>query len=158
MRKRPLVLLVSLFVVGLLAAGCGGGDDGDTATGEALSKAQFIKRADRICQQAFDAVEGETKEWAREHDIPTDREPSDEVKEELVTEVIVPNLEQQADDVEALGFPSGDEQRVEAVLAALRSGAREVTEKPELVIEGKHVLSEASGLAEDYGFEVCGDE
>lgn len=45
MKKNSLVIAATVTAVGLLAAGCGGGEDG-------LSKDEFVAKADAICKEA----------------------------------------------------------------------------------------------------------
>lgn len=153
MSKRLIVLLAGVLSLGLLVAGCGGGSDE-----EGLTKAEFIKQADAICEQANEALEGETKDYAEENGIPIDREPSDEVKEELVVEVIVPNVEGQAEEISALGAPSGDEETIDELVEGIETAAGETADDPSTVIEGDEAaFAEVNKLASDYGLKVCGD-
>jgi outer membrane murein-binding lipoprotein Lpp len=154
--KRLIVLLAGVLAIGLIVAGCGSSDDSDSTS--SLTKAQFIKQADAICEEESDAIEAETKAYAEENGIPIDKEPSDEVKEDLVTEVIVPNVEGQAEKIAALGAPSGDEDRVDEIIEGIETAAAETSDDPSAVISGgEGAFADVNQLAEDYGLEVCGE-
>ncbi len=71
--------------------------------------------------------------------------------------MLAPSLNQQAEEIDALGAPEGDEKKVEAILVSLEKAADEIEEDPASVFEGK-VLDKPNKLAEDYGFKVCGEE
>jgi hypothetical protein len=70
--------------------------------------------------------------------------------------VLVPALEQQVDDIRALGAPEGDEEQVDEILTAVEDASAEVADDPSRAFEDE-VLKEADELAKDYGFKVCGE-
>ena len=139
----------------MLVAGCGGGDETTDET-VTLTKAEFIKQGDAICKEGNDQSEKEAEEFAEENDFTLEK-ASDEQLEEAVSEVLVPNLNQQAEEIEALGAPEGDEEQVEEIIVSLEGAAEEIEDEPGIVFDGE-VLKEPSELAEDYGFKVCGEE
>jgi hypothetical protein len=67
--------------------------------------------------------------------------------------VLVPSLEQQAEELEALGAPEGDADKVEEIVVALEDATGEIEDDPSLVFEGK-TLKKPNQLAEAYGFKV----
>jgi hypothetical protein len=153
LNRASLVVLAALVALAAIVAGCGS-DDSETT--EALTKVEFIKQGDQICEKANEQSETEAEEFAEENDFTLEK-ASDEQIEEAVAEVLVPNLNQQVEDLEALGAPEGDEERVEEIITSLEDAAGEIEDDPGLVFEGE-TLEEPSELAEDYGFEVCGQE
>jgi hypothetical protein len=155
LNKASLAVLAALVAMAALIAGCGGGDDGDE-TSESLTKVEFIKQGDRICEKANEQSETEAEEFAKENDFTLEK-ATDEQLEEAVSEVLVPNLNQQAEELDALGAPEGDEEQVEEIIVSLEDAAGEIEDEPGLVFEGE-VLKEPSKLASDYGLKVCGEE
>jgi len=145
-----LLALVALF------AGCGGGG-GDSTTSatseEPLTKAEFIRKGDVICQTGNQASQTEIEEFAKDNGFGS-KEPSQEQFEEIVTEVLAPNLKLQADELDALVPPAGDEDEIQAILDSLR-GAISAIEKNPSNLEG-NVLAETIRLENAYGFKVCG--
>jgi hypothetical protein len=147
------LLAIGMAVALLAIVGCGGGDDGGE---EALTKTEFIAQGDAICEKAEKRAETEAEEFAEENGFDLETGTEGEL-EEAVAEVLVPAINQQAEEIDALGAPEGDEEKVDAIVVALEGGVAEVEDDPSLVFEGKP-LQEASQLAKDYGFEVCGEE
>lgn len=156
MKKASLVVLA---LAAAIVAGCGDSDDSGSETTEAtvtLTKAEFIKQGDAICEEANEQNETEAEEFAEDNGF-TLEEATDEQLEEAITEVLVPSLNQQVEDIAALGAPQGDEEQVEKIVVSLEGGAGEIEDEPSRAFEGEP-LKESSRLAKDYGFEVCGQE
>ncbi len=147
---------MSTAALALVAAGCGGGDDTTSETSAALTKPEFIKQADAICGEASERSQTEAEEFADENDFTLNK-ANEKQLEEAVTAVLVPNLNEQAEDLTALGAPEGDEEQVEAITVSLEDAAAEIEDNPGLVF-GAEVLKEPSKLAEEYGLKVCGEE
>lgn len=155
MNRASLAALAALVVLAATVAGCGGGDDSDTS-GDSLTKAEFIKQGDAICEKANEQSEAEAEKFAKENDFKLER-PTKEQLEEAVSEILVPNFKRQVADLKALGVPEGDEEQVEEMISSLETAADEIEDDPSLVFE-EQVLKEPAQLAKDYGFEVCGKE
>lgn len=160
--SKALLAIGMAIALAAAVAGCGGGDD-TTASGDssvqALTKPEFIKQADKVCKDGEEALEDEGEKFAEENDVDIEN-PTDEQKEEVITEVIGPALHKQGEELAALGAPEGEEETVEAIVDALESGADEIENDPAILIEGKDnpPLEEASELASDYGLTECGEE
>lgn len=163
--RRPLALCASLLALGVLAVGCGSSDDSTTTDGgvdgggvttSSLSKAEMIEQADEICEEANEALAEDADEFAKENDVDTTN-PTEAQRQAVIVEVVVPNLREQAQKIEELGAPEGDEAEVEAVLDSLRKGADELEDQPMRLREaGGGPLKGTAELAKSYGFEVCG--
>jgi hypothetical protein len=156
LNRASLTVLAALVVLAAIVAGCGGGDDSDSDTSDSLTKAEFIKQGDAVCEKANEQSEAEAEKFAKENDFSLER-PTKAQLEEAVTEILVPNFNRQVDELKALGAPEGDEEQVEEIVSSLKTAADEIKGDPSLVFEGK-VLKEPAQLAEDYGFKVCGKE
>lgn len=157
--SKALLAIGMAIALAAAVAGCGGGDDstGDSSAA-ALTKAEFIKQADKVCKDGEEALEAEAEEFAEDNDIDMEN-PTEEQKEEVVLDVVGPALHKQGEELAALGAPEGEEEKVEALVDALESGADEIEGDPKIVIEGKDnpPLEEASELAGDYGLTECGE-
>lgn len=156
MNKASLLALAALVALAALLAGCGGGEETTDSATVTLTKAEFIKQGDAICKEANEENEAEAEEYAEENGFTLEK-ASDEQLEEAVGDVLVPSLERQADELDALGAPEGDEEQVEEIVVALEDATGEIADDPSLVFEGK-TLEEPNELAKAYGFEVCGQE
>ena len=155
MNKVLLAAFAALIALGALVAGCGSDDETTTDETVTLTKAEFIKQGDAICQKGNDQSEKEAEEFAEENDFTLEK-ASEEQIEEAIGEVLVPILNRQVEEIEALGAPEGEEEKVEEILTALEDASADVEEDPSRAFEGEP-LKEAKRLAEDYGFKVCGE-
>lgn len=156
MNKALPAALAVLVALAVVVAGCGSDDEATTDETVTLTKAEFIKQGDAICQKGNDESEKEAEEFAEENDFELEK-ASDEQLEEAVSEVLVANLRGQLDELEALGAPEGDEEQVEEIIDSLEGATDEIEDDPSVVFDGD-VLKEPGELAQDYGFKVCGAE
>jgi hypothetical protein len=155
LNKALLAALAALVALAAVVAGCGSGGDTTDET-VTLTKTEFIKQGDAICKKSNDESEKEAEEFAKDNDFSLEK-ASKEQLEEAVSAVLVPSLERQAEELDALGAPEGDEDEVEAIIVSLEDATAEVEDDPGVVFQGE-VLKKPSKLAEDYGFKVCGEE
>ena len=155
MRKGPIGLaLGTLAILLIAAAGCGGGSDDLSASANAISKAAFIKKADAICQKGSERMAGSFVKYLKKGEIT---HPSKAVQEKLVVKVLVPSVRQEVKEFQALGAPSGDEDRVAEIVKALEEGVETAEGNPEAVANSSDVVfGIASRLAGEYGLEICG--
>ncbi|HET8955489.1 MAG TPA: hypothetical protein VFN18_07515 [Solirubrobacterales bacterium] len=156
MKKASLLALAAMLALAVLVAGCGGGDETTDSATVTLTKTEFIKQGDTICKEANEANETEAEEFAEENGFTLEKASKDQL-EEAVAEVLVPSLNQQAEELDALGAPEGDEDKVEEIVVALEDATGEIEDDPSLVFEEK-TLEKPNQLAEAYGFKVCGQE
>ena len=163
MNNRLIAALVGVVVLALLAAGCGSSGDSSSSSSSGdesastLTKAEFIKQSDGICEQGNKEVESEAEAFAKENGIDTSK-PTTADQEEVVSQVVAPAIQRQAEAIDALGAPSGDEGEVEAIVEAVEAGATEAEEDPGTIVEGKTSgpFAEANKLAGEYGLKICG--
>lgn len=161
----------------MIAAGCGGDDDGGDAAapastaatgseggdeGEAppalaassLSRAQYVQRANALCARAQKARQRAAADYQRDEDV-------DEVESfvAVLREVYAPTLAEQAADLRALGSPRGGEEQVEAILASMEATAEalgRLREIPDVALDRAAVRAER--LARAYGLDTCAAE
>lgn len=147
-RAAPLVLLA------LLIPGCGSDDEPPAAeeTAAALTRPEFLARADEICLSIETQIEASGDELFNAHGRP---EPA-EVRE-FAFDVAIPKLRGEADAIRALGVPAGDDEQVDAILAAAERGIEQIRGDPDvLVSSAPPALREAGRLARRYGSRECG--
>jgi Spy/CpxP family protein refolding chaperone len=150
-KKGKLVVLGVLGALAMLIAGCGGGGDDTTAT---LTKAEFIKQGDAICKKGNETSEAETEDLAKEGNFQLEK-LSEEQAEEVVTEVMAPNLKRQAEEIDALEAPKGDEAKVDALVASIDEAVAEFEKDPGSFFE-ETALAKPIRLENAYGFKICG--
>ncbi|HEY4779934.1 MAG TPA: hypothetical protein VIH47_10110 [Solirubrobacterales bacterium] len=160
MSKRLIAMLAGAMAIAIVAAGCGSSSDDSTGATGALTKVEFIKQGDAICKKGSEQIQGEANAFARENNIDTSK-PTKAQQEEVIAGVLGPALQDQADEISALGAPAGEEGKTEAIVDALEAGAEELEEDPASLLEGKSgagPLSKANELAVKFGFKECGQE
>ena len=156
MSKRLIALLAGVMAIAIVAAGCGSSSD-DTDTVVVLTKTEFIEQGDAICAKGSKQIEKEADEFAEDNDVDTEN-PTKEDQEEVITTVVGPALQTQADELSALGTPEGEEDTIAAIVDALEAGAAELEDNPGSLLEesGTGPLDEAEKLATEFGFKECG--
>ncbi len=145
-----------LFAFGLLAllvlsaGGCGGGD-----AQVQLSKAAYIKRANRICEETKEKTQQGFVNYVRQNHVPESGPTLNTQASDFVIKVFTPTYEQQLDQLEALNGPSADREKTTKILAAMRSALKTSQQKPLKFIQGAPFFKEASALATAYGMTGC---
>ena len=147
MRKISVITAAVTLVIG---AGCGGEDD--SAAEESITKTEFIAQADEICAAGYEELAPGESTFFDAPEIADD--PSERERDAYVRDVLVPNLQAQKDDIEALGTPEGDEGEVNELLAAFQGAIDELEEDPSSIVFSGG-LGGAFESAEAYGLEEC---
>ncbi|HEU4461280.1 MAG TPA: hypothetical protein VFR75_01685 [Solirubrobacterales bacterium] len=148
MKKGSILALVAVFAAALLAvSGCGGGDETTV-----LTKAEFTKQANAGCKEHDKEREELFKEVSKSID-PSEVTRKDQ--EGLVSDVLLPPYEKDVENLESLGAPEGDEQQVEAIVAAMEKSIDDVEAKPLVALRSTSQFAEPNELAEKYGLEDC---
>jgi hypothetical protein len=167
-------MLAALLALAAIVAGCGGGGSSSSGSstdsasssesesgsssdsaGGAPTKAAFIKEADEICGDADAVMAEEITDYAKENDIPIEKEePSEDQQVEIFHAVVLPNIHKQAEDIAALTPPAGDEEKVEDITDTLLSEVEDA--EGEDGVPDESTLEEASRKAQDYGLKTCG--
>jgi hypothetical protein len=157
MGRGPIALIAAVVAAAMLVAGCGGGDDSSSSS--SISKEEFIAKADAICKKSNEQMEAEIFKYLRQNRVKGSlRKPSVEDNEKFIVAVLIPNLEREIKELKALGVPSGDEEKIDAMISALEEGLETAKNEPETVAAGSSdiVFGIASRLAGEYGLETCG--
>lgn len=144
--KTPMILAALLAALALIAAGCGGDDEG-----EALTKEEFITQADEICAAGDEEITATADEQFGE----LEEEPPVEEQEAFLTDVVAPNYEDQLAQIRELNPPEEDAEQVDELLSALEDLIAQLRDEPSAVLEATEA-PEASTLAQEYGLQNCG--
>jgi hypothetical protein len=152
-RTAPALLVAALALVAL---GCGDDDDSGSATTTttALTKAEFIREANRICKKQDDKIERASQQFFA--DAPDNQEPPPSEVAQFGERTVFPAIQDEIDRVEALGAPAGEDQ-VKAMLDAAKSGLAKLEAHPEQLEKGGVASSfeEYQKLASAYGLDEC---
>ena len=126
-----MAVAVGVLAVAVLGAGCG--DDGESTASASVTKAQFTKEANSICAErrkeqtaAFENYGKEVQAASKDGEAAAKAERK--VANELIEEKILPSLEDQLDQMEELGAPTGDEAEIARMLNNLSKGIEELEE------------------------------
>ncbi len=150
MLRQFLKALAVAAVAAFLAAGCG--SSGETSS---LTKAQFIKKADAICdkvdkkqlaalQQAIKAEPGAAKTAA--------------AQEAIIVAAALPPIQAEAEELAQLSPPSGDEEEIEAIVAGIEAAVTESEEDPSDLAAGRRgSFAKPDKLAKEYGMDSCSE-
>lgn len=153
----------------LLAAGCGSsgssatdaeGSEGSsevTVQTGSLSKAEFIERADAICESNRSQFSRSFEAFNREH--PVGESPASKLSwlNEVVDTVLMPIYEKQVDQLSSLGAPSGDEAQMAAFVNALQRQLDAIRDNPTLFAKTITPFKAAEGKARQYGLTGCAE-
>jgi hypothetical protein len=164
MPKSIWMLPVVAVTVMLLVSGCGGSDESARTTNVSvpnrpLTKEEFVKRADEICQTADEDVYDEAVIYRERHE----KKERDELgpipfEEKIIRAIVFPSIRKQIRELEALGIPEGEEKTVKALLAAAALGMKKAEMDP-YEIEGenpsKYPFDRYSELSREYGLGEC---
>jgi hypothetical protein len=132
-----------------------GGDSssGGESNGGAKVKAEFTQEGDAICQRV--PTEYGKKAKALEAEAKKSNKPKPS-KSETTLKAAVPPLYVAAEAFEELTPPEGDEEEIEAIIAALESAAEGLEAEPEAEFSGtKSPFAEFQKLTKAYGFRSC---
>lgn len=154
--NRRLAALAVLLLIVTLAAGCGSSSSGSGNGAPSLTKAEFIKQGDAICARGQEKFAGEVEAFTKKKKLNPSGPLSKAQQEELIRAVFVPSLQAQADELEKLGVPSGEEDQADALVEELHGALSEAEDDPSVLIgPPSGSLVKAAALAKQYGFKVC---
>jgi hypothetical protein len=152
---RPLIVAIAIAA---LAVGCG--DDGETegADPAGLGKAEFIERANSVCDKARVGLQGRVSTFLGAQDPA---KPRQVLNADLAHFVLLPTIEAQIWEIENLiersGTPRGDAGRIDEMLDDERTAidaAAIATKMPS--IEAMYRRFTRSGkLFRAYGLSAC---
>jgi hypothetical protein len=148
--KRLIAMLFGVLAMAAIAAGCG--DSG----GSSLTKAEYIKRGDEICKKGNEGNENEFEAFAKEKGLKQNEAPTEAQKEELVTDVVLPSISKQAEELGDLGTPETEGEQAEAIVESLDEAIEKAEAEPARVLGGQGPFEGVDKMAAEYGFRVCG--
>lgn len=136
------------------SANDGGKEEGANGLGGAggaggASEAQYIKEADQICLASQEATNKQIGSFLGAAEDP-------EALTVFVNEVVVPGIEVEIEELQALDTPSGASATSEALISTLEDLITEAEADPKsFVLEGKAVVSAVKAMKQQ-GFKSCG--
>jgi hypothetical protein len=129
----------------LLAPGCGGG-------GEQIAKAEFLRKGNAICRATIQTLTEEGRETFSEAEL----KGTNVAGVPFVLGTYVPEFRAEVRRLRALGAPSGDEARVNAILKAIEGMIEEAEGEPGRIVHAVvNRYEKPQALATRYGLDAC---
>ncbi|HEV7482893.1 MAG TPA: hypothetical protein VGO13_07325 [Solirubrobacterales bacterium] len=174
MAKKRILSLAAVALV-LIAGGCGGSDSGATredtglppqertaspfkeGTGP-LSKAEFIRKADRICSKADDTQDNQARAYREAHLKELNELSAVAAEEKLIRLFILPSAVEQIKAIKALGAPKGERKEVKKIMVGLEVAVKKARKNPFAIEDenpSKNPFRVVDDLARAYGFLYC---
>ena len=150
----PNRLISIVFIVlglALIGAGCGGDDKGSSPS---PTKAEFVRKGNAICTNGNKKIDAKGRKLFGGQQ----KKPSESQLKKFATDVLIPEVQKQVDQIRDLGAPKGDEKKVKAILDAAQQGIDKAKKDPIAITQdnGADPFQKANKLARDYGLTVCG--
>jgi hypothetical protein len=147
-------LVISAVTVGLslFLTACGGADS-TTSAGGGITKAEFVKQGNAICEKGSEEIEA-----AAAIKFPKgNKQPGKGEQTEFASQTVIPSIQHQIDELEALGFPEGEEEAVETILTEAQNALTEARKDPSVLLDnGPGPFASADKFADSYGLAACG--
>ena len=159
MRGRPLLVILVALMGLIAAAGCGGDDNGDSATagngdGDAGSvqaqREEFIDQANSLCAKRSAELAVKGKKTFKE----VFSKPEAVGAKRIAEEVVIPVFEGELEDLKTLTIPPQDGKQVAAIYEAIEEMIAEVKKNPKA--QEFYPYTKAEKLAKQYGLTACG--
>jgi hypothetical protein len=145
---RKLFAAVAVLAAAATLVGCGGDDDGGGLVSPAISKAEFIAQANQICRAG-------SAELAR---VSLDPDTSPEELQQIVVATVIPNIRKQVADIRALGFPAGEEAKLDGVFDQVEQILDQARANPAgMLDESTDEFAEVNQQLTAYGLDTCGE-
>lgn len=146
-RRRPLTgasALAATLALGLVVAGCG--STGKSSTTTALSKPQFLARANAICAQGNQRLAAP--------DQALGKQPGKAQITTFVSSAFAPDIQGQIDGLRALAAPPADQAVVSNMLDVAQTDLDKIKSNPALLAGGAG-FADFARLAHPYGLTAC---
>lgn len=138
-----------IAALAMVAGGCGGGSDSTTA----LTKAQFVKKVDALCE------EREKERTAKVSAIASSLKPGERLSNarqtKMVESIIFPSYAKMIENVESLEAPEGDQAEINEIIKAMEKAQNKVEADPRQAVFSVVMFEEANSLAKKYGLLHC---
>lgn len=150
MFRGILAVLVGVLAIAVVGAGCGSSDD------ESLTKAEFVRQANAICEKGNkQRIKEYTAFLKGRGDEPKTLAEANKGVDEAGEELLAGFYEKRAEALAELPPPSGDEEEVAAIVDAFEQGADDAAQDPSAIAGGVPGIEKGVKLAAAYGLEVC---
>jgi hypothetical protein len=166
--KKLTVMFVLVMAAGLIAAGCGGDDDDETttvssttttegatgATGAEVSeeRAALIEEADAICAAGDEEIDAEAQDVFGN----SNEEPPAAEQEAFVEDTVIPNVQDQLDQLSELDPPEEDAEEFQSIIDNAQAALDELADDPSTFVGGEDPFADVNQQAQEFGLTACG--
>lgn len=157
---RGFLLLAATGAALVLAVGCGSSSGGSEVTVQtgALSKAEFIAKADAICKAARTEFIAKYTRFVTAHKSELgDEQKEKELLGEVLESLLAPNVEGQIKQIGKLGAPSDYAPEATSFLEALQTRLDEAKEDPTKLTATPFPFKQAETIAGKIGMNGCAE-
>ncbi len=156
----PVAALVALLLA-FVATGCGSSssDEVTVQTGS-LSKAEFIEKADAICEAARTEFLAKYTKFLEAHKSvvnSADEEAKSVLLSEILNSILAPNIEDQVTQISKLGVPQDFAPEVEKFLNALQGRMDKALDNPEGFTTTPTPFVQAENIARQATMNGCAE-
>jgi hypothetical protein len=146
-----------VLVASALLWGCGSGEGSSTASGSSspLTKAQFVKAAEEICEEGLEGKEEVLKAAYEEVEAGNYKGSRLTQKRKETAEDMLPHYQQIAAELGELQPPPNDKAAVDDFLAKMKAGLAKAKANALSLVE-TNPFEQADTAAKAYGLTICG--
>lgn len=154
--RRAVWLGAAATAVGLLLvlSSCGGGSE------EALTKKQYVRRANAICTRFSKNLVRESQAFSKEHGL--NAEPNQHEREQIILGVLLPNVEERLDELKELPAPKGEEAKIAQIIGTQEVALKEAKSHPVRsaapIAHRGEPFRMSMDVSADYGIWLCGQD
>lgn len=142
--------VVGILAIGLLVAGCG--DDGESEA-STIPKAAFVKQGNAICEKRSKEIS--TKGLKVINEAGQEPAKAKAATVEVFSTILVPDLEDEVEEIRALGMPKGTEEQAERALDTIEETLDEANDDIERFTTIIDPFKKAAATADKAGLETC---
>jgi predicted lipid-binding transport protein (Tim44 family) len=158
LNTRLIAIIGGIVAIALIVAGCGSGDSTTDSTAS-LSKAEFVKQGNAICEAGNKEINAGFEEFSKEKEFSKKKQPTQADFEEGAEEIVVPSVSKQIDELSELSAPEGEEEQFEALLENAEAQLEKGEEDASLLAdENNELFASVNKEAKALGLTSCAEE
>lgn len=150
-KKSSIALLVSAAIAASLL-GCGGGSESGTADTPPLTKTQYVRQANEVCQAGLHKKDQQVKAAAERQGQEVLADP--EAAQSLIEEAVIPTYGETISQLKQLNPPANDKGTVAKMIGDYDAALQETKSDPVAAFQ-KNPFAKANEVAADYGLTSC---
>jgi hypothetical protein len=159
LNTRGLFVVAATVAALLLAIGCGSSSDPEvTVQTGSLSKAEFVKKADAICEAARTEFIAKYSAFFKAHESDLgNKQKEEELLSEMLETLLAPNVEGQVKQISTLGAPQAYVPEVASFLNELEKRLEEGRDEPFGLTATPYPFKKAENVAAKVGMKGCAE-